>query len=119
MRGLNRRAIVTRVKGPGALTKSLVRILLRANRFASHRARTRDDQVWAGRFIDALRETLRVARESSPECPPCPPYRGAAELGTSPVTGSKGATFELVGESVGDVGRGQRPIGAVRRRIGG
>lgn len=76
---LNGRAIASRVKGRGALTKSLVGLLLRAHRFASQRARTRDDQVWAGRFIDALQEALRVARQGTPPPVPSLPRPAAAE----------------------------------------
>lgn len=97
MRGLNGRAIVTRVKGRGALTKSLVRLLLRANRFASQRARTRDDQVWAGRFIDSLTVALRVARETAP-----------IESAAPAAAAVEHDAFELVAEATGDAARRRR-----------
>jgi hypothetical protein len=91
-RGLevNGRAIVTRVKGRGALTRSLAGLLIRANRFATKRATTREDQVWAGRLIDALTVALRVARglNASPATPPStvqtPPETSLVVLSPSP-----------------------------------
>ena len=48
-----------RVVGPAALVKSLRSLLRRAHRFSEQRARSRDELIWAARFVDGLRALLR------------------------------------------------------------
>lgn len=55
-----------RVKGRPALTRSLAGLLIRACRFAQHRATDRADVLWAGRLIDSLTAALAVARDDVP-----------------------------------------------------
>jgi hypothetical protein len=51
----------SRVTGRPALTRRLRALLLAVHRFGQHRARSRDDVVWAGRLIDALFAALTTA----------------------------------------------------------
>lgn len=50
-----------RVVGRPALVRSLRGLLRRAHRFSAQRARTRDDLLWAARFVDGLEAILRDA----------------------------------------------------------
>ena len=53
------RSAARRVVGPAALTRSLRGLLRRAHRFGEQRARSRDELIWAARFVDGLHAVLR------------------------------------------------------------
>jgi hypothetical protein len=52
---------VHRVKGKPALVRSLRGLIIRAHRYAQHRATTPADQVWAAALIDGLFAVLAAA----------------------------------------------------------
>ena len=48
------RGVGSRICGAGSLLRSLRALRRRTETYALHRARTRPDTLWAGRFADAL-----------------------------------------------------------------
>jgi hypothetical protein len=54
----------SRIVGQGKLLRSLRSLLARVERFALHRARTHDEQVWAACLSDRLQGALRSGLES-------------------------------------------------------
>lgn len=51
----------SRIKGRGALIRSLRGLVIRVGRYAQHRAQPGTEQQWAARLFDALRVTLHEA----------------------------------------------------------
>jgi len=60
MRELDGRCLVSRVKGPDALRRSLARLVIRTARYGQHRARG-PEVLWACRLLDALQAAQAVA----------------------------------------------------------
>jgi hypothetical protein len=58
MRELDRRWLVTRVKGRQALERRVRALLIAVHRFARCRATSRDDLRWCARTIDGLEALL-------------------------------------------------------------
>jgi hypothetical protein len=54
-------AVASRIKGRGAITRSLRLLLLRVGRYAQHRARTPQEQHWAGSLFHHLESALKEA----------------------------------------------------------
>ena len=55
----------SRIAGQGRILRSLRSLARRVERFAAHRARTRDEQQWAGQMADRLEEALTIGMQSA------------------------------------------------------
>lgn len=58
------RSGVGRVRGRGAIVRSLRWLLIRVYRFGSHRATSQEECAWAARLADDLSSALRAAVDS-------------------------------------------------------
>jgi hypothetical protein len=61
MRGTDVGYQPSRIKGRASLTRRLSALLLAVHRFGTHRARGRDEVLWAGRVLEQL---WRAAEEA-------------------------------------------------------
>jgi len=59
---LRRGDIRPRVKGRPVLERRLAGLLVAVHRFATRRAKTRDEVIWAGALYDHLQAALEAAR---------------------------------------------------------
>jgi hypothetical protein len=54
-------AVASRITGRGAITRSLRLLLIRVGRYAQYRARTPQEQHWAGALFSHLESALKEA----------------------------------------------------------
>lgn len=54
------RAVASRIKGQTAITRSLQLLIVRAHRYANHRAATDEQRAWASGVIAHVRSALEV-----------------------------------------------------------
>jgi hypothetical protein len=73
------RSTASRIRGKGAIVRSLRGLLLRVHRFRRGRARTESDIRWAAAMLDGLAAVLAVAEAQPTEAPsPDAPEPGAS-----------------------------------------
>lgn len=87
-----------RIRGPGALLRSLRALLRRVEKYACHRAATPHETLWAGKLADSLEAALTeaeadpcaqrslaaVERRAAISCKTPPGVRHAVAAGDSP-----------------------------------
>jgi hypothetical protein len=60
------RGVASRIRGRGALLRSLRGLVIRAHRYGVYRAATADERGWAARLCDDLTGALQTAAATPP-----------------------------------------------------